>query len=100
MRRLGHPKTTTAVDDCYLRISAPRNPESNSIMLNNAFRAVIGLRVSTQTVRNRLHDVQLHSRRPWRDPHLTPSHHEARYRWAQKHAEWTRQNWHHVLFTH
>ena len=99
MRRSGRPKATTAVDDRYLGISARRNPESNASMLNNAFRAATGYRVSTQTVRNRLHDAQLHSRHPWRGPHLTPRQHAARCRWAQKHAEWTRQNWHQVLFT-
>ena len=99
MRRSGRPKATTAVDDRYLRISARRNPESNATMLNNAFHAAIGRRDSTQTVRNRLHDAQLHSRSLWQRPHLTPRHHAAWYRWAQKHAEWIRQNWHQVLFT-
>ena len=99
MRRSGRPKATTAVDDRYLRTSARRNPEGKSTMLNNAFCAATGRLVSTQTVRNRLHEAQLLSRRPWRGPHLTPRHHAARYRWAQQHAEWTRQNWHQVLFT-
>ena len=99
MRHSGRPKATTTVDDRYLRISARRNPESNVTMLNNAFRAATGCRVSTETVRNRLHDAQLQSRRPWRGPHLTPRHHAARYRWAQKHAESTRQNFHQVPFT-
>ena len=99
MRRSGRPKATTAVDDRYLRISARRNPVSNATMLNNAFRSATGCRDSTQTVQNRLHDAQLHSQRPWRGPDLTPRHHAAWYRWAQKHAEWTRQNWHQVLFT-
>ena len=94
MRRSGRPKASTAVDYLYLRISARRNPESNATMLNNAFSAATGRRLSTQTVRNRLHDAQLHSRRPWRGPHLTPRHHAARYRWPTK----TRQYWHHVLF--
>ena len=70
MRRSGRPKATTAVDACYLRISARRKPESNATKLNNAFRAATGRCVSTQTVRNRLHDVQLHSRRPWRGLHM------------------------------
>ena len=99
MRPSGRPKFTTAVDGRYLRISARRNPESNAIMLNNAFCSATGRRDSTQIVRNRLHDVQLHSRRPWRGPHLTPRHHAAWYRRAQKQAEWTRQIWHQVLFT-
>ena len=98
MRRSGRPKATSAVDDRYLRISARRNPESNATMLNNAFHAATGRRVSTQTVRSRLHDAQFHSRRPWRGPHLTPRHHAARYSSAQKHAECTCQNCHQVLF--
>ena len=65
MHRPGRPKATTAVDDHYLRISARRNPESNATMLNNAFRTATGRHDSTQTVRNRLHDAQIHSRRPW-----------------------------------
>ena len=81
MYRSGHPKVTTAVD-CYLWISARRNPESNATMLNNAFRAATGHRDSTQTVRNMLHDAQLHSRCPWRGSHLTPRHHAAWHRWA------------------
>ena len=65
------------------------------IMLSCSHRTL----VSTQTVRNRLHDAKPHSRCPWRGPHLTPRHHAARYRWTQQHAEWTHQNWHQVLFT-
>ena len=79
MRHSGRPKATTALDDCYLWISARRNPESNATMLNNAFRAATGCRVSTQTVRNRLHDAQLHSQRQWRGLHLTHRRHAARY---------------------
>ena len=83
MRRSGRPKATTAVDCRYLRISARRNPKSNATKLNNAFRAATGRRDSTQTVRNRLHDAQLHSRRPRGVPHLTPRHHAAWYRWPK-----------------
>ena len=99
MHRAGRPKVTTADFDRYLWISARRNPEGNATVLNNAFRAASGRRVLTQTVRNRLHVAQLHSRRPWRGPHLIPRQHAARYRWAQKHAVWTSQNWHQVLLT-
>ena len=99
MHRSSRTKASNSVDDRYLRISAQRNPEINATMLNNAFHAATGLRVSTQTVQNRLHDAQLHSRSPWRRPYLTPRHHAAQYRWAQQQSEWTRQKWHQVLFT-
>ena len=95
MQHSGRTKATTAIDDCY----DWRNPESNTTMLNNAFCAATGHRVLTQTVQNWLHDAQLRSRRPWRGPHLTPRYHAVWYRWAQKHAEWTRQNWNQFLFT-
>ena len=65
MHHSGRPKATNAADDRYLRISARENPESNATMLNNAFCADTGRRVSTQTVRNRQNDVQLDSRCPW-----------------------------------
>ena len=87
MRRAGRPKATSAVDDRYLLISARRNPGSNATMMNNAFSAATGRRDTTQTLRNR------------RGLHLTPRHHASWYRWAQKHAEWTLQNWHQALFT-
>ena len=99
MPRSGRQRATTVVDDRYLRISARRNPNSNAIMLNNAIRGTTGRRITTHIVRNRLHDAQLHSRRPWRGPSLKPRNHTARYRWAQQHAEWTPRNWHHVVFT-
>jgi len=97
--RSGCPRATTAVDDRYLRISAQRNPDSNATMLNNALLAATGRRITTQTVRSRLHDAQLNSRRPWRGPSLQPRYLAARYRWTQKHAEWAPRNWYHVLFT-
>ena len=99
MPRSGRPRATTAVDDRYLQISARRNPDSNDTMLNNAFCAATGRRITTQTVRNRLHNAQLHSRRPWRGPSLQPRGHAARYGWAYQHAKWTPRNWHHVLIT-
>ena len=77
IRRSGCTKATTAVHDRYLRISARWNPENNATMLNNSFCAAMGRFLLT--VRNRLHDVQLHSWRPWQGPHLTPRHHATRY---------------------
>ena len=82
MPRLGHPRATTAVDDTYLQISARKNPDSKANMFNNAFCAATGWCITTQTVRNRLHDAQLHSRCPWQGPSLQPRHHAEQYRWA------------------
>ena len=77
----GRSKATTAVDGRYLWISAQRNADSNASMLNNALRAATGCRVLTQTVQNRLHDVQLHSRCPCHIC-LQPGNHQRRA-WRQ-----------------
>jgi len=47
-------------------------------MLNNAFCADTGRRITNQTVRNRLHAAQIHSRLSWRGLSLQPRHHAAR----------------------
>ncbi|KAJ4449513.1 hypothetical protein ANN_00913 [Periplaneta americana] len=77
--RSGRPRATTECDDRYLRIIVTRNPENTAGMINNDFQTATGRCVSNQTVRNRLHDSRLHSRRPWRSPTLTPRHHGQRY---------------------
>ncbi|KAJ4427450.1 hypothetical protein ANN_25073 [Periplaneta americana] len=77
MSRSGRPRATTECDDTddrYLRIITTRNAENTAGMINNDFQTAIGRRVPNQTVRNRLHDSRLHSRRPWRGPTLTPRH--------------------------
>ena len=95
MRRSGCPKATTAVDNRYLWISAQRNPESNATMLNNAFCLATGHRDLTQ-----LYEIGC----------MIPDVHGEVHIWhldtmqrgtdgAQKHAEWTCQNRHQVLFT-
>jgi transposase len=57
------------------------------------------MRVSTQTVRNRLDDARLRS---WRSPSiripLTQRHIQERFQWAQTHVRWT-VDWTPVLFT-
>jgi len=81
----GLPRAITAADDRYLQVSARRNPDSNTTMLNNAFRAATGRHITTPTVCNRLHDAQLHSRRPLRGPSLQPRHHAPWF--SSKHRE-------------
>mgnify|MGYP003701613815 CR=1 FL=1 len=99
MPRSGRPPATTECDDRYLWFLVMRNPENTAGMINNDFQTATGRRVCNQTVRNRLYDSRLHSRRPWQGPTLTPRHHGQRYTWARNHHQWTEENWHNVLFT-
>ncbi|GFU41485.1 transposable element Tcb2 transposase [Trichonephila clavipes] len=58
-----------------------------------------GRRVSSQTVRNQLHEGGLYTRRPMVCIPLTPRHRAARRRWAAEHRDWEQHDWSQVLFT-
>ncbi|GFX35211.1 transposable element Tcb2 transposase [Trichonephila clavipes] len=58
-----------------------------------------GRRVSSQTVRDRLHEGGLYARRPMVCIPLTPCHLAARRRWAAEHRDWEQHDWSQVLFT-
>ncbi|GFX55723.1 transposable element Tcb2 transposase [Trichonephila clavipes] len=58
-----------------------------------------GRRVSSQTVRNWLHEGELYARRPMVCIPLTPRHRVARKRWAAEHRDWEQHDWSQVLFT-
>lgn len=56
-------------------------------------------RVSATTIRRRLKEHQLSSRRPYVGAVLTRRHRRARVQWAQNHLRWPRANWRSVLFS-
>ncbi|GFX93434.1 transposable element Tcb2 transposase [Trichonephila clavipes] len=58
-----------------------------------------GRRVSSQTVRNRLHEGGLYARRPMVCIPLTPGQRAARRRWAAEHRDWEQHDWSQVLLT-
>ena len=55
--------------------------------------------ISTQTIRNWLHDAGLRSRRPAIRVPLTRYHVQMRLAWARDHVTWTQNDWAPVLFT-
>ena len=57
------------------------------------------MNVSDQTIRNRLHDVNLRSRRAAVRIPLTRIHRRNRLAWAKRHVNWTRQQWARVIFS-
>ena len=60
----GREGATTQRQDRFLLIQSRRRRFPNTTSLNNEFRNRAEVRVSTQTVRNRLHEVGLNARRP------------------------------------
>ncbi|GFS80526.1 transposable element Tcb2 transposase [Trichonephila clavipes] len=57
----GRPRTTTSTDDRYIQLTARRNRTENATQLQIQLLLATGRRVSSQTVRNRLHDGGLYA---------------------------------------
>ncbi|GFX75158.1 transposable element Tc1 transposase [Trichonephila clavipes] len=95
----GRPRATTSTDDRYIQLTARRNRTENATQLQRQLLLATGRRVSSQTVRNRLHEGGLYARRPMVYIPLTPRHRAARRRWAAEHRDWEQHDWSQVLFT-
>ena len=67
--------------------------------MNNEFRNGTGERISTQTVRNRLHEFGLNARRPAMGVPLTRQHVQDWLDFARIHVRWTIRDCTTVLFT-
>ena len=76
-----------------------RHRFDNATTLRRDFQNATGVRISTQTIRNRLHDAGLRSGRPAIRVPLTQYHVQMRLAWAQDHVYWTQNDWAPVLFT-
>ncbi|GFX39156.1 transposable element Tcb2 transposase [Trichonephila clavipes] len=71
----------------------------NATHLQQHLRSATGTRVSTQTVRNRLHGVGLYAREPLVCVRLTSRYRRDRREWATEHVNWKRNEWSSVLFS-
>ncbi|GFT53039.1 transposable element Tcb2 transposase [Trichonephila clavipes] len=80
-------------------LTASRNRTENATQLQRQLLLATGRRVSSQTVRNRLHEGGLYARRPMVCIPLTPRHRAARRRWVAEHRDWEQHDWSQVLFT-
>ena len=60
----GRERSTNEVQDQFLVVQARRHRFDNATTLRRDFRNATGVRISTQTIRNWLHDAGLRSRRP------------------------------------
>ena len=84
IHRVGRPRATTRQQDRLLVTSVLRNRHQNATQLQRRLYQVTGVQVSTQTVRNRLHDRGLNARRPYIVLPLRARHRRARRDWARQ----------------
>ena len=99
IHRAGRPRATTRQQDRLLVTSALRDRHQNATQLQRRLYQVTGVQVSTQTVRNRLHDRGLNARRPYIVLPLTARRRRARRDWARQYQRWNLGQWSHVMFS-
>ena len=80
-------------------VQARRHRFDKATTLRRDFQNATGMRISTQTIRNRLHDAGLRSRRPAIRVPFTRYHVQMRLAWARDHVTWTQNDWAPDLFT-
>ena len=95
----GRERSTNEVQDRFLVVQARRHQFNNATTLHRDFQNATGVRISTQTIRNRLHDAGLSSRRPAIRVPLTRYHVQMHLAWARDHVTWTQNDWAPVRFT-
>ena len=95
----GRERSTNEVQDRFLVVQARRHRFDNATALRRDFQNATGVCISTQTIRNRLHDAGLRSRQPAIRVPLTRYHVQMRFAWAPDHVTWTQNDWAPVLFT-
>ena len=71
--RSGRPRVTTQTDDRFLVLSARRQRFVTARTLQNDLQAAAGSRVSTQTIRNRLHQAPSCKNTRHSDPSQSPA---------------------------
>lgn len=92
-------RVTTHREDRNLVRSALQNSARTARNIGDIHFAATGRRISTQTVRNRLHEAHLRSRVRAVRPQLTREHRRARLNFSRNHMLWDMNQWRHVLFT-
>lgn len=97
--RSGRPRATTRVQDRYIRTQVLRNRAQTANQLAVNLQQATGIRVTPQTIRNRLHAAHLHARRPRVVPPLTPQHMANRRQWCMQRRLWGNRRWSRVMFS-
>lgn len=95
----GRPRCTTNFDDRFIQIQTLRNRNQTAVKTNHLLREIRGIDVSDHTVRRRLQEINLRSRRPATGPKLLVRHRAARRNFCRMYGGWNEQQWSQVLFT-
>lgn len=95
----GPSRVTTNRDDRFIVSVSLRNRHLTAVETRNELQHVRNVNVSERTVRRRLNEANLVSRRPATGPELLREHRVARLQFAREHQNWNAIDWGRVLFT-
>uniref|UniRef100_A0A4W5QAV8 Transposase Tc1-like domain-containing protein n=1 Tax=Hucho hucho TaxID=62062 RepID=A0A4W5QAV8_9TELE len=93
------PSVTTPAQDLHIRLLHLRDHLRPATQTVDETVGLDNLRISAQTVRNRLREAHLHARRPHQGLDLTAVQRRNRLLWANAHLRWPLAHWRSVLFT-
>lgn len=100
-RRLGQGRRrcTTAREDRAIGRRALQERQATARTLAGHHTAVTDQIISAQTIRRRLREQNIRSRKPMKVPKMTAAHRANRMRFARAHVNWSMQRWRRILFT-
>ncbi|KAJ4442807.1 hypothetical protein ANN_04400 [Periplaneta americana] len=94
----GRKCKTSPQNDRYIALPALRQRKKTARDLQNDLYMTYGIRVSDQTVRNRLRKENIRPKNSVKKQRLTNEHKAARLKFAENHADWNMNQWEYVLF--
>lgn len=96
--RTGRPRKTSATNDNHIRCMVKRNPKIAAPEINQTLQEV-GVSVSDQTVRNRIHEAGLRGYRAKKKPLISAKNRKARLEFARNHVDKPVSFWDKVIWT-
>ena len=97
--RSGRPRVTTLRQDRHIRFIHLRNRFVTAVHTARLTPGRTNVRISDQTVRNRLHQCGLRARRPLKGSTLKQRHRAAPLQWGRTRLRWNRNTWQNILFS-
>ncbi|GFW32345.1 transposable element Tcb2 transposase [Trichonephila clavipes] len=95
----GHSRQTNRREDLHIVRNARVQPTASSATIQPHVALSLGIPQSSRTMRRRLAEGHLGSRRPLHVLPLTPTHRCLRLEWCRSRGNWTAAKWNQVVFS-
>jgi transposase len=95
----GCPKKLSTTDEHAVIQQISTGKAKNSAEVARNINPLLSHPVSTQTIRNTLHKANIESSKKQKKPRLTSAQKQAHLEFAQKHLEWTVDDWKRIIWS-